>query len=215
MLSSEFKNYPYIRHRQKVWKELCKYIQNDTGPVDTLLELAPGYCDFINQFPATRKICYELNPEMQKWAHNSIDFKNASALSIDQELNSSVDLVFASNFFEHLAEDELKIIFPKIYNILKQSGMLVILQPNYDLCKEHYFDDETHKTIFTCNTLCDILGNYGFSIFKKKSRFLPLQMKSKLPKWPFLVRLYLVMPFKPFAGQMYVVAHKKENGYLE
>ncbi len=42
--------------------------------------------------------------------------------------------------------------------------------------------------------------------FRGASRFLPFSMRSRVPKWPWLVRLYLRLPFKPMAGQMLLVA---------
>jgi hypothetical protein len=33
-------------------------------------------------------------------------------------------------------------------------------------------------------------------------------MKSRLPKWPILVRLYLHSPVRPLGAQMYVVAER-------
>ena len=37
-------------------------------------------------------------------------------------------------------------------------------------------------------------------------RFLPFSLKSRLPKSPYLVRLYLRLPLRPLAKQMLVVA---------
>ncbi len=208
-MPSGYNKYPYLKFRRGVWREIVRFVHVDIGHVGTLLELGAGYCDFINQFPADKKICYELNPDMQRWVEPDVIFINKEAISIDSLENASVDLVFASNFLEHLDKDELQLLLPKIFNVLKQGGKFVLLQPNYRLCEKQYFSDVTHKTIFSDQNIKSFLERFGFIVTRIIPGLLPLQMKSRLPKWPLLVRLYLSMPIKPRAAQMYVVAIKE------
>jgi hypothetical protein len=201
--------YPYLKYRKKIWKEIVNYIYKDIGEVYTLIEMGAGFCDFINQFPAKNKICYEFNSKMKLYANNNITFIEKDVIFIDEQGNSTADLVFASNFLEHIDRKTLTILMPKIYNVLKQGGKLVLIQPNYNLCKKKYFDDITHKTIFDDKSIRYFLKYYGFIVNKVIPGFLPFQMKLKLPKFPILVRMYLTLPIKPGAAQMYVVAEKK------
>jgi hypothetical protein len=60
--------YPWLEERRSVWREIARYVRRDAPDVGTLVELGPGYCDFINQFPASRKIGFDLNPEMAAFA---------------------------------------------------------------------------------------------------------------------------------------------------
>jgi cyclopropane fatty-acyl-phospholipid synthase-like methyltransferase len=124
-------------------------VQKDAGEIHTLVELGTGYCDFINQFPANQKIGYDIRPEIAQFAGPEVDLRIQNAVGLPGIPNNSVDLVFASNFMEHLTQEELDTLLPRISEILTQRGMLILLQPNYRLCPDHYFDDETHQTIFS------------------------------------------------------------------
>jgi SAM-dependent methyltransferase len=199
---------PYLKSRRGVWKEIVRYVQKDAGEIYTLVELGTGYCDFINQFPARRKIGYDIRPEMLQFAGIEVDLRIESAIRLSGLQDSSVDLVFASNFMEHLRQKELNILLPRISDVLSHRGRLILIQPNYRLNPDHYFDDETHQTVFSDENIRPFLEEYGFRVLKLIPGFLPFSMKSRLPQWPFLVRLYLKSPIKPLAGQMYIVAEK-------
>lgn len=199
---------PFIKARAGVWRGIVRYVRKDTGEIHTLVELGTGYCDFINQFPAKQKIGYDIRPEIIQFAGPLVDLRIENAVGLPGIRNNSVDLVFASNFMEHLTQEELGILLPRISEVLSHRGKLILIQPNYRLCPDHYFDDETHQTIFSDENIGPFLEEYGFRILKLIPGFLPFSMKSRLPKWPFLVRFYLGLPIKPLAGQMYVVAEK-------
>jgi len=59
-----------------------------------------------------------------------------------------------------------------------------------------------------------IVEPHGFRMVKVVPGLLPLTMNSRTPKWPLLVRLYLSLPVRPLAAQMYVVA-ERSCGHLE
>ena len=80
------------------------------------------------------------------------------------------------------------------------------MQPNFRLRPREYFDDYTHRTIFTDRSLGDFLTASGFAVEHVERRFLPLTMKSRLSFGHALVPLYLRLPYRPLAGQMLVVA---------
>jgi hypothetical protein len=90
------------------------------------------------------------------------------------------------------------------------------MQPNYRLKPKNYFDDPTHKKVFTDESLEKFLLSNNFKILLKMSRFLPFSMRSNsslIPNFllPFIVRAYIYSPFKPFAGQMLFVAEKQKS----
>ncbi|MBU0484861.1 MAG: class I SAM-dependent methyltransferase [Proteobacteria bacterium] len=201
--------YPLLKSRRHVWHEIVRFIAKNVGDIQTLVELGPGYCDFINLFPAFNKIAYEINPEMKLYAADDVRVYCDDAMAVSRLEIESVDMVFASNFFEHLDMNELDDLMPEIRKVLRPRGLLVFIQPNYRFCEKNYFDDPTHKTIFSDLMLPEFLGKYGFAIRTLVPALLPFSMKSRLPKWQFLVRLYLNSPIKPMAAQMYVVAVKE------
>jgi SAM-dependent methyltransferase len=198
--------YPFLRGRRGVWRAIARYVARDAGPVDTLLELGAGYCDFVNQFPARRRIAFDLNPEMKRWAAPGVELRIESALELAGIARGSVDLVFASNFLEHLAAQELGVLLPRIREVLSEHGRLILLQPNHRLCAERYFDDPTHQTIFDDAGIGGWLAPHGLRVLRLEPGLLPFSMNSRLPKSELLTWLYLRSPIRPLAAQMYVVA---------
>lgn len=200
--------YPFLEFRVGVWREIVRFVAQDAKGARTVLELGAGYCDFINQFPAERRIAFDLNPEMRAFVAPSVELHIGDATALEGVAAESVDLVFASNFLEHLTTGEVAKLLPNVHRVLRRGGRLMLIQPNYRLCADHYFDDPTHQTIFSDRNIAGFLEPHGFRIVRLVPGFLPFSMKSRLPKWPVLTRLYLRSPWKPLAAQMYVVAER-------
>jgi SAM-dependent methyltransferase len=198
--------YPFLKGRRRVWREIVRFVQRDAPSAHTVIELGAGYCDFINQFPARRKIAFDLNPEMARFAAPEVDLRTGEATTLPGIPSRSVDLVFASNFLEHLRQDELDVLLPRIRCVLAPGGRLILIQPNYRLCADRYFEDPTHQTIFDDASIAKLLATQGFRVLRLEPGVLPLSMRSHLPHWGCLTRLYLCSPIKPMAAQMYVVA---------
>ncbi|HBZ68340.1 MAG TPA: hypothetical protein DEP35_00695 [Deltaproteobacteria bacterium] len=198
--------YPFLKGRRRVWREIARFVHKDAPSTHTVLELGAGYCDFINQFPATRKIALDLNPEMAAFAAPDVELRTGDATTLPGIKPESVDLVFASNFLEHLRQDELDALLPRIRSVLAPGGRLILLQPNHRLCADRYFEDPTHQTIFDDAGLVKLLAMHGFRVIRLEPGLLPFSMCSRLPQWGWLTRLYLWSPVKPMAAQMYVVA---------
>lgn len=207
--NGNFASYPFLRYRQGVWREIVRYVRRDVGPVNTLIELGSGYGDFINQFPARHRFAFDLNRKMGEFMVPNVKFFAESAESIGQLPENSADMVFASNFLEHLDDKSLERLMPLVRQVLVPEGRLVLLQPNHRLCADRYFEDATHVSIFSDENISPFLSRHGFEVVKLVPGLLPFSMKSRLPKWPFLVRLYLMSPVKPMAAQMYVVAKRR------
>jgi hypothetical protein len=77
-----------------------------------------------------------------------------------------------------------------------------------------YFDDYTHKTPFTDAGFADFLESLGWQIIHREPRFLPFSMKARLPKWSWLVKIYLALPYRPVAGQFLIVAESSGDDEL-
>ncbi|MGH7289277.1 MAG: class I SAM-dependent methyltransferase [Myxococcota bacterium] len=198
--------YPELPGRRAVWREIARFVARDAPDVETLLELGPGYCDFLNEFPAKRRIGLDLNPEMRRFAAAGVELRVESAIALRGIGAESVDLLFASNFLEHLDAEELDELLPGIRRVLAPGGRLILLQPNHKRCAKHYFDDPTHRTLFDDANIGDWLARHRLRVVKLVPGLLPFSMNSRLPKWGWLTRLYLSLPFRPLAAQMYVVA---------
>jgi ubiquinone/menaquinone biosynthesis C-methylase UbiE len=205
--------YVFDPKRKIVWKEIVKFLQKFVSTNGTVLDLGAGYCDFINNISAGEKYAVDISPELEKYAGKNIKKINSPAWNLSAILDESVDVVFASNLLEHLAEEELQKTASEIKRVLKPTGKLILMQPNYRLSAKKYFDDPTHKKIFDDISLENFLISRDFRIIKKMPRFLPFSMRSNsslIPNFllPFVVRIYIRSPIKPLASQMLFVAEK-------
>ncbi len=143
---------------------------------------------------------------MKKYLAPDVVPKIGSVTDLSSVEDGSVDFVFASNLFEHLRQDEFAVVLQQFRTKLKPGGTLNILQPNYRFAYREYFDDYTHVSVYSDCSLSDFLAAQGFHVIDCQPRFLPLTVKSALPVWPILIRLYLALPFKPLGKQMLIRA---------
>lgn len=195
-------------NRRKVWTEIVRHHEKHIGPCKTVVDLGAGYCDFINLIDAEEKYAVDISEETLKYKAQNVRFLRSTAWDMSSIESDSVDLVHASNLFEHFDDAELVKVISEVQRVLKVGGYLVLMQPNYKLAMRDYFDDYTHKKVWTPESLGDFLSANGFEILLKKSRFLPFSMKSSgnFPVIPLIVRAYINSPIKPFAGQMLFIA---------
>ena len=203
--------FSYDPRRQQLWKVLCGYLQPEIPPSSAVLELGGGYCDFFNQIQAADKHVIDLSPGVSEFAAEGVVTYVEPCSKLDNFPAERFDTVFASNLFEHLTREELLITLSGILRILRPGGKLLIIQPNFRYAYKGYFDDYTHIGIFTHISLADLLTACGFRIDTVVSRFLPCSLGGRAPKWPWLLRLYLSLPYRPMAAQMYIACSKPRS----
>jgi SAM-dependent methyltransferase len=204
-----------IKERDIVWKVLCrsffqKYITNKNGKI---LDIAAGYCEFINNIDCGQKFAIDLNKDIIKYASKDVKAFNDDCLNIDKHFEEgSLDYVFMSNFLEHMqSKSDIVAIMKKIFKLLKKGGRLIVLQPNIKYLYKEYWDYFDHNIPISDKSLVEVLEFSGFNIVKCLPKFLPYTTKSIFPKNKFLVWLFLKVPFafKIFGKQVFVVAEKK------
>jgi len=201
----------YDPKKEVMWKVLCKHLQQFIGNESRVIDVGAGYCQFINNISAGEKYALDTNQEvLNNYSNKKIHLIVASATDTTLE-KDFFDVVFASNLLEHLSRDEILLSLRESNRILKKNGFFIILSPNFKYSYKAYFDDYTHKSIITDKSLSDMLNASGFSIERIFPKFLPFSADSKLPKSGLLIRLYLKSPWKPFAGQMLVIARKTDD----
>lgn len=192
--------------RAVVWRHIASYLADRWPELHgRVAEIGAGYCDFINQISARERFASDLWSGFTAHAAPGV---TAMVQDATASLPSSLDAVFASNLLEHLTLDEARACLDRVHVSLRPGGIFLCLQPNFRLAWRRYFDDFTHKTIFTDVSLADFGRNCGFEVRRVSPRFLPLTMKSSASRLTFLVPIYLRSPIKPFAGQMLVVFAK-------
>lgn len=201
----------FNKDREIVWKEIVKFLNPYLKDTHTVLDLGAGYCDFINNVGASKKIAVDISPELSRYAHPDVVLVNSLATDLSSVADTSVDCVFSSNLLEHLTDTELAACLSEVKRVLKKGGFFITMQPNYRLAYKTYFDDFTHKKVFSDESLKGFLVAQDLAIVKYWKKFLPFSLKSRpsvIPVIPLLIRAYLHSPYKPFAGQMLFVTKK-------
>lgn len=200
----------YDPKREEIWKVLCKYFQRFIPLDSRVLDFGAGYCYFINNIHAKEKYAVDIEEVVLKYAHDEVKAYVGNLQEVKFE-DDYFDIVFSSNTLEHMTIEEILQTLREINRILKKNGTFIILSPNFRYSYKVYFDDYTHKSILTDRSLRDMLLSCGFEIKKIFPKFLPFSVESKLPKSCLLLQLYLKLPWKPFAGQMLIIARKRKE----
>lgn len=179
----------------RIWRILVSNcFQAWVKPGDAVIDIGAGLCHFINEVTADRKVAFDSNPEVSRYCGSDVEFICGSDLTACSA-ESSFDVAFVSNFLEHLENSDRVIeTLRSIHRLLKPGGRLIVLQPNFALIGPRYFDFIDHKTILTDASLVEALEIAGFEIEYMKRRFLPYTSKSRMPRAPWLVWLYLKCP---------------------
>ena len=196
--------------RRVVWQAVARHLAPYVPPESAVLEIGAGYCDWINHVRAARRVAVDIWPELPSFAAPGVEpIVHDLSRGLESLGASSFDVVLASNILEHFSSSDIGPVVDGVRDVLKSGGRFVIVQPNFRYAWRQYFDDYTHRSIFTDVSLPALLRAHRFRIETVKPKFLPYSMQgARLPITPFLVSAYLRSPIKPRAGQMLVVAVK-------
>jgi SAM-dependent methyltransferase len=198
--------------RQRIWQVLCDdFLNRYIRPQDTVLDIACGYGEFINAVRCARRIALDLNPDSRRHLSPEVTFFNQSCERLDCIADGSVDVVFESNFLEHLPDKNvLTAVVRQVYAKLKPAGRFILLQPNIRYTGGAYWDFYDHFIPLTHLSCAELLQNCGFHVEVMIPRFLPYTTKSALPQHPFLVKVYLRLPpvWRLLGKQFLIVARK-------
>lgn len=201
--------FEFDARRDLLWKTLCEsYFSRLIEPDFHVLDLGAGYAHFINHIECKTRTAVDLWEMLPKFAGPGVEAHVGPVTDLSFLRDESVDFAFASNVFEHLTQSELGLVLEQLGRKLSRRGTLNILQPNYKFCYRDYFDDYTHVAVYSHVSLCDFLRVNGFKILLCVPAFLPFSIKSRLPVSASLIRLYLKLPWKPLAKQMFIRAER-------
>ena len=199
--------------KARVWKVLYRRVfERWIHAEDTVVDLGAGFCEFINAARAKRRIAVDLNADTRTLAAPGVEVEAASASDLSFLSSGSVDVVFSSNFLEHLAsKEEVSRVMREALRLLKTGGTLILLGPNVRLIPGVYWDFFDHHVPLSDRSMCELLAITGFELIRVEPRFLPYTTRSALPQAPWLVALYLNL--RPLSsavlGKQFLIVAKK------
>ena len=201
------------RYREKLWQTLCaSYFQALVPRDGTVLDLGCGYGEFINSITCGKKLAMDLNPKAAEFLDPSVAFFQNDCTEAWPLPEASLDVVFTSNFFEHLPDKlALKLTILEAHKRLKPGGKIIALGPNIRLVGGAYWDFWDHFLCLTDRSLSEALETNGFRIIRCRPRFLPYTTVNQ-PRYPMLfVKAYLAFPLASwFFGKQFLVVAEKE-----
>lgn len=198
--------------RTDLWKVLCTRFFQRWVPRDaTVLDVAAGHCEFINNIEAAERIAVDLNPDVLVRAAEGVQAHVCPSDRMADIADGSVDRVFISNFFEHVPREVIVSTLEEVHRVLRPSGKLLVLQPNIRYCAKDYWMFFDHITPVDDRALAEAFAATGFELELCVPKFLPYTTKGRLPSGPRLVRLYLRMPWawRLFGAQAFMVGGRR------
>lgn len=201
-----------LEKRQQVWRTLCEHFFNELiGPDQDILDLGCGYGEFINQVSARKRYACDMNPDAAAHLQSSVVFVCAPSTDIAALADGAVDVVFTSNFLEHLPDKRAcDATFRETHRVLRPGGRFIALGPNIRYAYKEYWDFYDHYLPLSHLSLAEGLRGAGFAITRNIPRFLPYRIRPNTPSGALAVRLYLKLPpiWRLLGRQFLVIAEK-------
>lgn len=201
-----------LPYRRRIWSVLIGDVfQKYVGPSDAVLDLGCGYGEFINQVHCDRKIAMDLNPAAPRHLDKSVTFLEQDCSTRWKLDDGTLNVVFTSNFFEHLPEKAaLGRTLDEAHRCLASGGRLIALGPNIKYLPGKYWDFWDHHLPLTEKSIREALMTRGFKIEYCAGKFLPYTT-ADTPQSPILfLRIYLKIPLVwPLFGKQFLVVAQK------
>lgn len=203
------------KYRNEVWKVLsAEFFSRWVRDSDAVLDLGCGYGEFINNIGARQKFAMDLNPDARAHLNTEVQLLEQDCSDEWQLADSSLDVVFTSNFFEHLrSKDALRQTIAQAYRCLRPGGRIIAMGPNIKFLPGAYWDFFDHHVALTEKALAEGFETGGLQAEWVVARFLPYTLVDA-PQYPLvLLRLYLRLQFLWWlkGRQFLVIARKAAN----
>ncbi len=199
-------------YRDRVWQILTsQYFSRFVSPSSVVLDLGCGYGEFINNIHAARRLAMDLNPTTATVVGPDVEVIQHDCTEPWPIPDASLDVVFSSNFFEHLpTKADLRRTIDEAFRATKPGGRLVAMGPNVRLVPGAYWDFYDHHIALTERSLAELLTDCGFEVEHIVPAFLPFTMSEGREYPLLLLRLYLRMPLVwRFVGKQFLVVVRR------
>jgi SAM-dependent methyltransferase len=182
------------------------------GPRDAVLDLGCGWGEFINHIHAGEKFAMDINDAREHLAPGVTFRQHDCATSWPTLHHRGLDVIFSSNFFEHLpTKAHLERTLKEAYAALRSGGRLICLGPNIRYVGGAYWDFFDHHLPLTDRSLVEALELTGFRVTDQIPRFLPYTMSEGFQPPIAALRLYLHLPFIwRLVGRQFLIVAIKE-----
>ena len=201
-----------LPQKMRIWQVLCAdFFQTLIPPNSTVLDVACGYGEFINNIEAKRKLGIDLNPDTRRFLNEDVEFHLTPANAMAEIASGSVDVAFTSNFLEHLESKSMcDAVLREVLRCLRPGGKFIVMGPNIRYLAGEYWDFYDHHLPLSNQSLEEGLSINGFRVTRNVARFLPYTTRSALPQHPMLVSVYLKFPpaWRLLGKQFLLVAEK-------
>ena len=198
-------------YRDQVWKILTREFFQAYVPKDgAVLDLGCGWGEFINNIEARVKYGMDLNPESERRLSPNVQFLKQDCSTAWALPDASLDVVFTSNFFEHLpTKESLRATILQVRRCLRPGGTLICVGPNVKYVPGAYWDFWDHHLPLTELSLSELLDVTGFRVTTRTARFLPYSMSQGFAPPVVFVALYVRLQFLwRFFGKQFLVIAK-------
>jgi SAM-dependent methyltransferase len=199
-------------YRSRIWKLLTsRFFSRWVKPTDTVLDLGCGYGEFINNILAGKKYAMDLNPSTRNQVGPDVEFLEQDC-SLPWPLpDNALDIVFTSNFFEHLPTKHVLLsTMLEAFRCLKPGGRLIAMGPNVKYLPGTYWDFFDHYLPLTDLSISELMTLSGLHIEQSVDRFLPYTMSMGSQPAIWKVSLFLKLPFVwKFFGRQFLVVGRK------
>lgn len=205
----------HIAYRQKIWRMLVSgFFSRHIRSGDSVLDLGCGYGEFINNVICRNKYAMDLNARAREHLAPDVTFLEQDCSTEWPLPVASLDLVFTSNFFEHLpSKQALGDTLAQALRCLKPGGRIIAMGPNIRFVGGAYWDFWDHHLALTDSSLTEALRVTGLEIERVWDRFLPYTMVNHRAVPSVLVATFLKVPlaWRIFGKQFLVFARKREG----
>src|SRR5258708_12632967 len=183
-------------YRRRVWALLTRDVfQRYVRADGVVLELGCGWGEFINQIQARTRLGMDVKPAAAGRLEAGVRFLEQDCTRPWPLDDDTLDVVFTSNFFEHLPDKaSLRRTLAEALRCLRPGGRLVCLGPNIRYLPGAYWDFWDHALPLTDRSLVEGLELAGFRIERSWRRSLPYTSSQPRPPPALLRCLCLRLP---------------------